>query len=199
MSNSKKITWETSETIKSEDGRIINQSSTKTARVEKEPNYVKLYLDDICILNNLPKTSSSILNELLVYANYNNEISLSVGVKNKIVKKLEITKGHLDNTLTKLTKSEILKNIDRGLYMLSPFIFGRGNWLDIKKIRAIWTYGKNGRELETELQFNTFKTEPDLIELVDIHSAGSVFENDRNTYKVVDSPIREYKINKKVS
>lgn len=191
MSN-KKITWETSSTTIQEDGRVVQCSSTKTTRVEKEPNYVKLYLDDVCMLNNLPKTSSSILNELLVYANYNNEISLSVGCKNRIVEKLEITKGHLDNTLTKLTKSGILKNLDRGLYMLSPFIFGRGSWLDIKKIRAVWTYGEKGRELETEFKFNTL--EANMIELVDTHSEGRVFDN--GTCEVVESPIREYKIKK---
>ncbi len=100
------------------------------------------------MLNNLPKTSSAILNELLLCSNYNNEISLSRGIKNRIAKDLDVTNGHLDNTISKLSKFGILKKIDVGLYVLNPFIFGRGNWLEIKSIRATWKYSDKGRELD---------------------------------------------------
>ncbi len=135
-------------TINKETNKVTSQTTTSKIKVDKEPNYVKLYLDDICLLNNLPKTSSAILNELLLCSNYNNEISLSRGIKNRIAKDLDVTNGHLDNTISKLSKFGILKKIDVGLYVLNPFIFGRGNWLEIKSIRATWKYSDKGRELD---------------------------------------------------
>jgi hypothetical protein len=112
-------------------------------------------------LNDLPKTSSKLLNELLKYSNYENLILLPAGIKKEIAKKLDTTVATLDNALSKLTKKEVLKREGTGMYRLNPFLFGKGSWANVSEIRVNWSYGKEGRrltnveirkEIETEVE-----------------------------------------------
>jgi len=136
-----KVDLETGKAIESTEQR------ERTVKVEQEPNFIKLYLQDICKLNDIPKTGSKLLNELLKYTSYDNKILLPSAIKKEIAKKLDTTVGTLDNALSKLTKKEILRREGTGVYILNPFFFGKGKWTDIKKIRAEWEYGVEGRAL----------------------------------------------------
>ena len=136
-----------------ETGEIQEQETKKvqTVKVEQEPNFIKLYLDDLCRLRELPKTTNKILNELLKYTNYENIILLPSGVKQNIVENIGTSRGVLDNTLTRLVKEEILKRDGIGVYRLNPNLFGKGKWVDIKELRVNWTYNKNGKSMEVEI------------------------------------------------
>lgn len=135
-----------SQTVDS-NGEVKEQTSKSTTkiRVEQEPDFVKLYIKDICKLNDIPTTGNNILNELLKYMGYDNLVLLPSGVKKKITEDLDLGKSTLDNTLGKLVKKDILKREGVGMYKLNPYLFGRGSWKDIKGIRATWTYNENGR------------------------------------------------------
>ena len=119
----------------------------RTVKIEKEPDYIKLYLQDICKLNDLPKTSSKLLKKLLKYSNYENLILLPSYIKKIIAKELETSIPTIDNSLSKLTKKGILRREGTGVYRLNPHLFGKGSWQDIKKIRLTWEYGEEGRTL----------------------------------------------------
>lgn len=145
------ITYENIEhTQKLDANGNIEQQERKThtnRKVETEPDFIKLYIKDICKLNDIPTAGNNILNELLKYTNYDNKVLLPMGVKKIILDKLNISLGTLNNNITKLIKKEILKRIDTGIYMFNPYLFGRGNWKDIKEIRTSWTYNNKGRAL----------------------------------------------------
>ena len=126
----------------------ITKEKTKSRTVhETEPHFVKLYINDICKLNDIPKLGNAVLNELLPLMNYQNEIVLNAGVKRRIVESLNTSRASLDNSLTKLVKSDILRRVDTGIFKLNPFLFGKGSWGDIKNIRVEWNYGKEGRTI----------------------------------------------------
>lgn len=128
-------------------GEIKTTKHKKSVRLEKEPGYIKLYINDLCKLNDIPNTGNNIINELLSLVNYDNEIALSSGIKNRICETLDIKRGTLDNNLTKLVNQwQLLKKIDTGLYMLNPNIFGKGNWQEVKALRVAWEYNEEGRE-----------------------------------------------------
>jgi hypothetical protein len=151
------------EIIVDSEGNVkeITQREVSSKKIPAEPNFIKLYLQDICKLNDLPKTSSKLLNELLKYSNYENLILLPAGIKKEIAKKLDTTVATLDNALSKLTKKEVLKREGTGMYRLNPFLFGKGSWANVSEIRVNWSYGKEGRrltnveirkEIETEVE-----------------------------------------------
>jgi len=143
--------------LKTGETREVEQTTERTVKVEQEPSFIKLYLQDICKLNDIPKTGSKLLNELLKYTSYDNSILLPSAIKKDIAKRLNTSVGVLDNALSKLTKKGILKRKGTGVYVLNPFFFGKGKWTDIKKIRAAWEYSEEGRiltnvEIEQEIQ-----------------------------------------------
>jgi len=148
----KKITYQDTRTeikINPETGKAkeIEQTKERTVKVEQEPSFIKLYLQDICKLNDIPKTGSKLLNELLKYTAYDNMILIPTYVKEKISKDLNMNIGTVSNSLSKLTKKGILKREGKGAYRLNPYLFGKGKWTDIKKIRAEWEYSEEGRTL----------------------------------------------------
>ena len=140
------IYQETKEIIDHETGEVKSTMKLTSIKHEAEPSYIKLYLSDICKLNDIPKTGNDVLNELLPLVNYDNEIILNSTLKKRIYEKIGIKKGSLDNNIYKLTKQGILSRVGSGTYMLNPSIFGRGKWQDIKKLRITWEYSSKGRE-----------------------------------------------------
>ncbi len=149
---------ETRETIDHETGETKTTMKLTSVKHDNEPSYIKLYLSDICKLNDIPKTGNDVLNELLPLVNYDNEIILNSTLKKRIYEKIGIKKGSLDNNIYKLTKQGILSRVGSGTYMLNPSIFGRGKWQDIKKLRITWEYSSKGRELKDLETENTEQT-----------------------------------------
>ena len=149
---------EVKETKDHHTGEIKSSTRFTSIKHEAEPSYIKLYLSDICKLNDIPKTGNDVLNELLPLVNYDNEIILNSTLKKRIYEKIGIKKGSLDNNIYKLTKQGVLKRVGSGTYMLNPLIFGRGKWQDIKALRITWEYTDKGREqiqLETDTHTQT--------------------------------------------
>lgn len=148
----KTIRYEETEIIQvldKETGKVKSEEFKRKSQrqVDNDEPYIKLFIKDICKLNDIPTAGNNILNELLKYINYENKVLLPMGVKKKIVEKLGISMGTLDNNITKLIKKDIIKREDTGIYIFNPFLFGRGDWSQIKEFRITWTYGKNGRAL----------------------------------------------------
>jgi hypothetical protein len=110
-----------------------------------------------------PKT---LLIELLNYMVANPEadhggqlIVLNTFVKEDIIERLEIKMNTLDHALSKLVKSGIIKRIGTGTYQGNPHMFGRGEWADIKAIRA--TFDFNEGTVQVDIQPNETETNGD--------------------------------------
>lgn len=113
-------------------GQITKTTQTRSSSIPQEPPYIKLYLDDIAILHDLPKGSSSLLHELLRQVNYEGLINLNSSVKTKIANSLNYkNKQSIDNGLSKLCKEGLLRKADRGVYEVNPHLFGKGDWASI--------------------------------------------------------------------
>jgi Firmicute plasmid replication protein (RepL) len=125
------------------DGEILEELSTR--KIQNEPDYIKLYIEHITVLGELPKWVTPILMELLKYVNYENKIILNSSIKKMIATNLEIAYKTIDNTLVKLTKAEILIREDKGIYIANPHLFGRGKWENIRRIRATINYSPESK------------------------------------------------------
>ncbi|MEX0598449.1 MAG: hypothetical protein WD512_18350 [Candidatus Paceibacterota bacterium] len=123
---------EESHEINYDTGQINKTTKTTSKHVPQEPPYIKLYLDDIAVLHNLPKGSSSLLHELLRQVNYEGLINLNSSVKRKIKEALHYKNAQsVDNGLGKLCKEGLLRSVDRGVYEVNPHLFGKGDWATI--------------------------------------------------------------------
>lgn len=144
-----KLKTETLETKKDKHGNTEEAKKTQIYTGKRqEPNYVKVYFDDIELLYKLPKNTSSFLYELLPYMNYQGEISINSVMKKRITLKLGLkNEKQLNNYITVLLKNDIVKRVGRGVYIINPYLLAKGKWEDIEGLRVI--YKENGeKEIE---------------------------------------------------
>jgi hypothetical protein len=152
MGDTKRISQEiTSQSVNNETGEIIKEVKHQVAYVEREPDYVKLYISDIFRLTDVPKSSNDIMLAMLKRMTYNNDIALFAPVKREIAKELGLKEVTISKAIELFVKKSIFLRKDRGLYIINPYFFGRGKWEDIRKIRLQIEYSKEGRMiLKTE-------------------------------------------------
>lgn len=145
-------------TIIDENGQVINTTTSATMVLGKEPNYVKVYLDTVLTFKDVSKSLNPILFEFLKYMSYAN-IQDNTGGQiifvNKIMKKVvanstKVTIKRVEQAITQFVKAGIFKRVGMGTYQVNPNIFGKGDWKDIKKIRA--TFDFNTGEIKADIE-----------------------------------------------
>lgn len=136
-----------------EQGQILSEISKDKYRFnfkEGEPKYVKLYMEDISRLYQLTNSQINVLLSSLKLVEYGtNVMMLNKFNKNKISKETGLSDAVIRNSITKLTKINVFKRIDTGVYQLNPYIFGSGTWKDIKGLRMTIDYTNEGKEVKS--------------------------------------------------
>ncbi len=152
VNNTKRISQEiTNHVINHETGEVNQEIKHQISFVEREPDYVKLYISDILRLTDIPKSSNDIMLAMLKRMTYNNDIALFAPVKREIANELSLKEVTICKAIELFAKKSIILRKDRGLYIINPYFFGRGKWEDIKKVRLQIEYSKGGRMiLKTE-------------------------------------------------
>ena len=138
-----------------ENGNTIKKELNTVYSVPAEPPFVKMYLDTILYLKDLPKGHNPILMSILKrlpWANQEQDIALNAGIKRKIAKEVGCSVSKVNNAITDLVKGEVLFRIDVGVYQVNPHLFGRGEWNDIAKLRLEVTFDKNGKTILGEIE-----------------------------------------------
>lgn len=152
----KKVSKEVLEKFTDPDsGEVLVEKYFQQSYVDREPNYVKLYIDNLILLNGLPKGTTDTIMELLKYMSYENTIILNAYIKKTIANNLGFkTVQSLDNNINKLVKKGIIERIGRGTFRANAFLFGKGDWNDIKQIRFEILFGENGVEQKAHFDYN---------------------------------------------
>jgi hypothetical protein len=138
---------EVTENVDHETGEITSTEKRTVFQIDKEPEYVKLYLKDIIRLNDLPPAHGRVLRALLQSMGYNNIIPAYAPIKKVICRDLGIKMNTINKAIDGLYKKNILIRLDRGIYMADPDLFGRGTWGQIQEIRMMVTYTKDGQKI----------------------------------------------------
>lgn len=133
-----------------EDGVVIHEEHEENKGVKvvhsEEPDYIKLYIQDMLYITDMPKQLSELTFSILKRTTFANRNEGMVIALNSYIKKQILDEcgwnnmRTLNNGLSKLVNGNILKRLGTGTYQLNPFIFGRGNWTDIDNIRTTWDY-----------------------------------------------------------
>jgi hypothetical protein len=149
----KKFVKESTHQIVDENGELKEMKQSQVFAMEREPDYVKLYIDDVMKLSDIPKSASSVLFAIVKRMSYSNDIALYAPIKREIEAELGIKEITLKKAIDVFIEKSILFRKARGLYTINPYLFGRGKWEDIKKVRLSVEYSKAGRTiLKTEFE-----------------------------------------------
>lgn len=154
MKTENKVTYERT-VIDRESGDIIEQEFIHKRGAE--PPFIKLYLDCLCDFKGLSKSLNPILLEFLKYMTYANTsdpnggqvIYLNAALKRNIANATGKTVKRIEQAITDFVKTGVFARIATGTYQVNAELFGKGDWKDIKNIRATFDFG-NGT-VQTEI------------------------------------------------
>lgn len=137
--------------IDGKTGEVTEEHNVHVLRTEREPDYVKMYLNDLVRLNDLPASGSSVLFWILKSLSYDNTVVLVQGVKKKIAKEIGTSLNTVIRRIQELkNKGIIIPTEERTIFLVNPNLFARGKWEDVKKIRLSIEYGASGKTMKAE-------------------------------------------------
>lgn len=135
MPNHKRLHREKCEMLTDSNGEVRYYSKSWEATLQTEDDYVKLYLDNLEFLCNLPKRSLNMLIFLLKesdYADKGGYLMLPAGEKEILRQKLCLEKiSSVNNAIYELVKGKVLIREGKGIYKFNPWLFSRGHWKNI--------------------------------------------------------------------
>lgn len=150
------VMTDTSETIDAVTGEIVSSEKTTkhvTYEREKEPDYIKLYTDDIGRLFELPSSASDVLSAIASHMAYNTNIIVLYGpIKKIIMSELNMNSNTFNKAVDNLYRAGMLIRISRACYMVDPELYGKGSWQDVRRVRLSIEYNPDGtKSVKTEL------------------------------------------------
>lgn len=122
-------------TVNGETGLIEQEKTEQSFRINPEPPYVKMYIDDICDIVNAPASLKPLLILALRKLDYDGYISLSTRYRRQMCESLGIKDGTLRNRLNMLVKHGFFKSVGGSEYKVNPYYFARGDWKNIVEQR----------------------------------------------------------------
>ena len=126
----------------------------RTEELFKEPPFIKLYLDDLSRLNGLTSVQRTVLNIVMKYASYGNELVVTRKTRDIILKEGNIALGSFKNALSVLVQKELLyKGNKRSIYVINPLLAFKGRIGDRAKL--IITYNELGEREAIKLEGET--------------------------------------------
>lgn len=144
-------TMETTKVTDFSTGEVKEETTSFSWSAGKEPEYVKIYLENIMVLAEIQGWIGKIMYELIKsvsYADKGQYIIVNAGYKRILADNLEIKPQTVTNAINQLAKKRILLKKDRGVFQLNPQYFGKGDWKDISKIRYEVELGENGKTVK---------------------------------------------------
>lgn len=133
---SRKVLTEHRSTVTNLDtGEAREETTDKVIQFPTEPEYVKLYLDDLTTILGIKEGPKKLVFELAKQMNYEGLITLNGAIKKRMAQRLGIKEGSFRNYLSKLVKEKIIVRVDTGLYEMNPHYFAKGKWPDIQRRR----------------------------------------------------------------
>ena len=105
-----KITYvEKKTTVDRSTGEETNTELTEVHKLPDEPPFVKLYLEDLIKLNDLPKSSSKVLYGLVKHLNYNSELIINAALKRIVAREIGLEVQSISNAHTGFVKKNIMR------------------------------------------------------------------------------------------
>lgn len=111
---------------------------------------VRPFLEDVLILHGVSKNMAQLLFEILPYINLQEKIILNAYLKKDLATKTQMSKGTIDNSLTKLNEVGLLIRLDRGTYAIHPVLNEAYKLLKNESANMKITYKDQRRIFETE-------------------------------------------------
>lgn len=135
-SKSAKIVQISERTTVTEAGEVIREDRERVLRLPQEPEFIKLYLQDLGAILDVPAGPQAVLLALVRKLDWEGMITLSPAARTRIADSLKIKPHTLANYITTLCDKNILRRAGRGEYEMNPHLMAKGDWNEVMKRRA---------------------------------------------------------------
>lgn len=147
---------EVSEVVDKETGEIIEKKSNKVIKKSKTPDFIMLFTQTSPALIEAKMTTgqTTLLFSLLTgnYITRENHLDIGSATRDEIATNTDLSRKSINTLLSQLIKKDIIMKKEVGVksfrHILNPFIFGKGSWQNIEKLRY---------EVKLEYDFNENK------------------------------------------
>jgi len=141
------------------NGEFVDQTTTSVKIQSKEPDYIKLYLDCLCAFKGLNKALSPVLIafcHFMTWADSKHKsqiIFMNAYIKEQVCEMTGLKIDRINKALKDIVNADVFTKIEgkRGVYNVNPWIIGKGDWNDIKELRANFNFTK--RTIEPIIEF----------------------------------------------
>jgi len=134
-----------------------------------------MYIDDVGRLLDVPAGPRMVLYQLARRIDYEGFISLTPAARERVAKACDINVRTMNNYLTQLSKSGILRHSGRGEYEMNPNLFAKGDWKDIAKRRQDFEltvrYSANGKKTIHGRAVSSEPTQSDIEDYIEERAA----------------------------
>lgn len=141
----------------------------KKNKEKTDEHFVKMYVDDTMSMMGFFGKHAKLMNALLKRIDWDNKLILVKHTKESIAEECEMKLSYLEKCLSELKQKDIINTLGRSIYMVNPTYFGKGDFDDIKELRVVYTYNKNGKTI-------TVEKEKESLELKELHKE-TVYKN----------------------
>lgn len=147
----KRITSETNKIVYNADtGEIVRELHEQTGSIHREPEYIKIYTDCMLVMNEINVALSPFIiafGRHMTYANADNPnfrctVRTDELVRRDVAESCGVSDARVKQAIKELVNAEIFIPIiingkkKRGIYFVNPWVVGKGEWKDIKQLRA---------------------------------------------------------------
>lgn len=124
----KKVTYASVKERITVDGDIDERETDYSYRVPTEPEFVKMYCDDVANLNSITGVEGAVLRFMASMMDYNNKVILSPAERKRWQLQLAVAQSTINNAISTLAKDGHIRRISAGEYIVCPTMFSKGEW-----------------------------------------------------------------------
>lgn len=139
-----KIDRNTKEVIDNVTGEVLLTETDSVYRVPQTPDFVMAFTQDMSFISNISGGASKLLFGILSLINRSNEIYIVKEVKEKLSEITGLKFSSISVLVSELHKKNVIikKNAEKrsSAYVINPYYFGKGKWVNVNKLRMIVEY-----------------------------------------------------------
>jgi len=116
-----------------------------TGEIIREPDFVKLYINDMCRVKGLNSGQVKIFNFMLANMNWENVVSYGPNTKASFLNENEMKNQTFNNNVSKLITSNLIERIGRGEFRVNKKYAVKVDWSKVQEIKWETKYDQNGK------------------------------------------------------
>ncbi len=122
-----------------------------TGEITEEPNFVKLYIDDLCKVKGLSANQHMIFSFMLQNMNWDNLVGYGAYTKASFLKINNLANQTFNNNVASLVKANLIERVGRGEFRVNKKYAVKVEWSKVQSISWTTKYTKSGRVEKVEI------------------------------------------------